>query len=621
MLIVYQKLVPRESACLDGHRRIPLDVRHAMMNKFRSPDDGNFKLVASSLKEIVDNARLSHSLSKTETEILQYLASDYRGDKDRNEKRVPKTCEWLLNHNKFRVWRQKNRVSLLWVSADPGCGKSVLSKALVDEGLLSLDGRNSSVCYYFFKDDDSSRQSEPSALCALLHQLFVQKPALIKYAISTFEAYGEKICTMSGALWDILMKVTTNSDLDEIVCILDALDECQEASRNSLIKRLGHFQSAQTNANTTLKFVITSRPYSEIEFEFNSVIEDMSKISLKGAEESENISKEIDLVVDYQISQIAAARRPPLEDKVQDALITHLKKAPQRTYLWLHLILDQIRKDLNSTEYRLKKLVDTIPQTLYDMYESILGRINNLGSVNQARTILHIILAAERPLSLQELNVALAVDEHFEEEGLDRLKNKLCLEPQESFRNKIRNICGLFITIIDSKIFLIHQTAREFLISKTSLEGLPQQEVALLSQTWKHSFRTLESNILLLKICIYYLLSRNSYSTPSGNNLTSSVGSRNRSSRRLIDETLYENNLDYSDNGLNGDDEHLLGYAAAHWGTHFRCADIEEHHWLVQPALELCDSESGYCQNWCNALQLQVNVINAFKSCKIWLKR
>ncbi len=44
--------------------------------------------------------------------------------------------------------------SLLWVSADPGCGKSVLARYIVDEDLptVFLNDSSKRVLYYFIKD-------------------------------------------------------------------------------------------------------------------------------------------------------------------------------------------------------------------------------------------------------------------------------------------------------------------------------------------------------------------------------------------------------------------------------------------------------------------------------------
>ncbi|KAH0536058.1 hypothetical protein FGG08_007039 [Glutinoglossum americanum] len=235
--------------------------------------------------------------SDPETKCLNLLASNYREDKDRNPDRVPGTCNWFLGHPKFLSWC-KEMTRLLWVSADPGCGKSVLSKALVDEGLLNFESEGSSTCYFFFKDDDVDQRSGADALCAILHQLFTQKPTLIKHAMRDFKHQGENLRISFSILWGILKQAATDSEAGQIVCVLDALDECKLSARRALIKELGKFYSAQCDTNTRLKFLVTSRPYSDIERAFRVNIRDFSSISLKGEDESEKISNEINLVIE-----------------------------------------------------------------------------------------------------------------------------------------------------------------------------------------------------------------------------------------------------------------------------------------------------------------------------------
>lgn len=301
-----------------------------MMNKFRGPNDTNFKLVSQSLNEMAENFRINQGRTESEKKCIQCLTSNYREARDRNEKRAPGTCQWILENPKFVDW-QKGIVNLLWVSADPGCGKSVLSRALVDDKLVSITHEELSICYFFFKDDDDSRKTGANALCAILHQLLVQKPWLLKHAMPFYNDNGDNIRTMFRNLWDILMSCALDSEAGEIVCILDALDECGEEARKHLISALGEFHSLHDRTNMRLKILATSRPYDGIERSFRDSIEDMPTISLKGEYESEKISQEIDLVIDYQIPRISKARY--LEPDVQQALKKHLKKIPHRTYL------------------------------------------------------------------------------------------------------------------------------------------------------------------------------------------------------------------------------------------------------------------------------------------------
>jgi hypothetical protein len=95
----------------------------------------------------------------------------------------------------------------LLITADPGCGKSVLAKYLIDHG-LPQSATCTSICYFFFKDQDQNTCRQ--ALCALLHQLFSQKPALIaKHAVPQYDKNGEtlRLQTSFGTFFRALYKI------------------------------------------------------------------------------------------------------------------------------------------------------------------------------------------------------------------------------------------------------------------------------------------------------------------------------------------------------------------------------------------------------------------------------
>lgn len=100
--------------------------------------------------------------------------SPYKDRKDRNSQRVQGTCDWFVSHEHFRTWNESSSSSMLWVSADPGCGKSVLMRHLVDSVVQTTTSRT--VCYFFFKDDFPDQKNVASALCCILRQIFVQNP-------------------------------------------------------------------------------------------------------------------------------------------------------------------------------------------------------------------------------------------------------------------------------------------------------------------------------------------------------------------------------------------------------------------------------------------------------------
>ncbi|KAJ5475329.1 hypothetical protein N7539_008395 [Penicillium diatomitis] len=67
----------------------------------------------------------------------------------------------------YTCWLESSANDLLWVTADPGCGKSVLSRSLVED-FLKDSTSDVTVCYFFFKDSDKPDRLN-KALCSVLH--------------------------------------------------------------------------------------------------------------------------------------------------------------------------------------------------------------------------------------------------------------------------------------------------------------------------------------------------------------------------------------------------------------------------------------------------------------------
>ncbi len=103
-------------------------------------------------------------------------------------------------------------------------------------------------------------------------------------------------------------------------------------------------------------------------------------------------------------------------------------------------------------------------------------------------------MAATRPLTLKEMDVALALVSQddvssFEELDLDR----------RNLERRIRYLCGLFVYVSDGRIQLFHQTAKEFLVKTDLRSGIG-------SGLWKQSLNEQDCELIMAKTCIRYLL-------------------------------------------------------------------------------------------------------------------
>jgi hypothetical protein len=197
----------------------------------------------------------------------------------------------------------------------------------------------------------------------------------MQYAIQDYAAEGDQLSQSFHKLWSILTKATADSRADEIICILDALDECEESGRYQIIDALNTFYKKASSRQSTsqLKFLVTSRPYNVISRRFRDLIRNFPTIRLQGERESEAISYEIDIIIKRRVAEIG--RELELDDTEQSTLEGELLSMTHRTYLWLKLIFEIIRNEIGFIKRKLKYIIGTLPTAVDEAYKAILSRI------------------------------------------------------------------------------------------------------------------------------------------------------------------------------------------------------------------------------------------------------
>jgi hypothetical protein len=398
----------------------------------------------------------------------------------------------------------------------------------------------------------------------LLHQVFAQKPELLGHAVEVFDQNGEERLKISvDLLWKVLTTTAEDPRAGEIVCILDALDECRHSELQPLLRNICSFydERSRISSSMTLKFLVTSRPLQHIENEFSHLSQRIPAIRLAGEEHTDEILYETGLVIEHEIEKIQLDF--PMHPKTVRTLRDEFTKVENRTYLWLMLIFDLIRQDLQSvvTSTEREKLFHTIPKSVDTAYTAILNKSTNK---DRARKLLNIVCAATRPLSLMEITTALLIQEnHKTYEGLE-------IPPDGFSKTYIRNLCGLFVSVIYGRVFLLHQTAKEFLMAEEECNQLPSNIPC--DETWKNSLTAQNSSFLLASICMWFV--------------------------RL--EDFKDPSIKPEDIGQLVSNYEFFEYSAKNWAVHFRTAVILglDSHILTTLSLELCTDQEGRYVSW-----------------------
>jgi hypothetical protein len=518
--------------------------------------------VINMTKELITNREDNRDIHLTEemNKCLQcFRTSNYEGHKNQNPEAAPNTCLWVLDNPKYKKWLGATTDDILWVSADPGCGKSVLSRRLADQPRTDV-----TFAYFFFKDGLEDQVSATKALSALLHQILSQKKTLIKHALPAYRENGQRLPELLDVLWKVLIAICSDPDAGEVCCLLDALDECKDVEKRRLIDLLNSYyrytSSAPQDSSTRLKFLVTSRPYHDIYHGFQNVLH------LSGVDESETIKTEIDSVIGLRVQEFSVKLHLKDEDHLE--FEKALLSTENRTYLWLHLIFQDLENRVGLHRWKtLKPYLEQLPKSVADAYEKILNRCPDIA---KTRRLLHLILGAKRPLNTGEMNIALNIT------GVKHCR-ELDLDPTELFEKDLRYMSGLFLSIVDSKVYLIHQTAREFLVATQDANDVKSLE------TWKHAFFVQETNRVLADICVTIL----------------NLNHLDDCQRLFNDKDANSKSEQHNTDDVHGS---IRNYAVEHWGKHYKDGDIDDACSVYLASCEICDIRSKKYLQWTTGL-------------------
>ncbi|KUJ20603.1 uncharacterized protein LY89DRAFT_779348 [Mollisia scopiformis] len=178
------------------------------------------------------------------------------------EIRVDEACKFLLKDAKFINWRHATDSQQLVILGDIGCGKTVMMAYLIDE----LRRRNEhqlpqpKICYHYCQNDEIGQ-----AICTfsvLLLSLLEQFSGLKRTFFEWYQqaaASGIEPATYFKNPNEWLQKALETLDRP-LLLVIDGLDECNRASRNSLLKSLRNL----SQKSPRLKILLSSHPQEEI---------------------------------------------------------------------------------------------------------------------------------------------------------------------------------------------------------------------------------------------------------------------------------------------------------------------------------------------------------------------
>ncbi|OQU96312.1 Ankyrin repeat-containing protein isoform 1 [Cladophialophora immunda] len=330
--------------------------------------------------------------------------------------------------------------------------------------------------YFFCDNKHEARKTATSILRGLIWQLLRRHEDLFEHILSDFKSQQDRLFENFEALWRILSKMLRDPKSGDAFLLIDALDECEELSREGLIDSL---ELLANEACDDCKVLITCRPGYDKRNK-------LDEISTCIRVDTGKINQDLSYFISSRVDDISRRKKwhPALQGDVQMAL----NEKAQGTFLWVSLVV----KDLERTKkHQVRQKLETLPTGLDEIYDRILSGIES-ERAQDALLVLQCIIAARRPLTTSELAMAFILGVCESEANELPSEDKL-----DEFR-EIHTMCGdiVYVDRDDETVNLIHQSAKDYLLTDKSQAMGTQRQYAVVHYS---------ANCLLFRACWAYL--------------------------------------------------------------------------------------------------------------------
>lgn len=358
---------------------------------------------------------------------------------------------------------------------------------------LGIPGKTIAVAC-FCDDRDEHRRTPIWILRTLLYRLIQKNRKLVKHVqkhvqnIEDLDTMGSDLDEFQSrdVLQKILEELIPDSEVEVVYFVIDGLDQC--GPHLPAVVRMVHELSAKMNAEASKQGQ---------HFSLRCIISDRGSKIVRDKMLPENIidmptenQRDIDEVTDHRLKSIQEYRN--FSENIRKTTTDLLKDNSKGMFMWLSLVLD----DLSTwegiwTETKVKEKLRNTPLDVAAFYKSMLER-QPRDSVRRLQMLLMWVFFACRPITLQELDVVLKLQEEKE-----YTCGKIPDEDIEALRSSIEGNWGALFAVHDNVVHPSHQSVKDFLADVFSDEGVKDYP--------KYGMTQADAHRQMASTCLVYL--------------------------------------------------------------------------------------------------------------------
>jgi ankyrin repeat protein len=292
----------------------------------------------------------------------------------------------------YQAWRVGSHPSTLLYRGRLGSGKSVLLANIVDDLSITTQKERPLVVYFFCRHDVPESLQARTIIGSIARQILrtVTDLSVIAQSCEDTPSTGD-----TEKVLDALLRGFSFSA--KIYLVLDGLDECAFTDKVTLVPTL---QKIQEKMNISVCASFRDEPNNGLQAIAQQLLDaQIVCIPKNNPDIAAFIEADLERCLQQERLNI---RDPTLISKIQDALL----EGSQGMFLWVTLQIQSLCS--MNTDHAIQEALSDLPKDLSETYARVLHKSGSSDPALQAK-ILQLVLAAQRPLTTDELLEALSV--------------------------------------------------------------------------------------------------------------------------------------------------------------------------------------------------------------------
>ncbi|KAJ4378694.1 hypothetical protein N0V86_005565 [Didymella sp. IMI 355093] len=424
---------------LKGLVGVALEMDHFKLSHAIKDDATFLRTQVPGIQSGVDKIRQQNDSAKLHTLLEWTSGSDYPAQQsDIIKRREQGTGQWFVHAPEVSRWLNEPKATL-FCPGIPGAGKTMIAAIAIDHLLNAVQHSKHGVAYVYCNYKAQENQDLSSALAAILKQLVAGRPSAIEHIERLHQKHADR--GTKSSVDEITIAVRNVLAHYPYSCVvIDALDECQTATRHQLMAKFRDLQ-----AGHDVRLMVTARFIPDIEDAFKAAL----RLEVQASHE------DVKRFIAGQTYRLPACiqRSTALQDMVQEKILDAVDGMFLLARLHVDSLLDKRTiKDVKTSLAKLTKGAAALDLAYAEALQRIEGQLQNDREL--AKRVLSWITFAKRPLTTTELCCALAVEPEEVEIDPDSVPDS----------EDIVSVCaGLVVVDQESAIIrLVHYTTQEY---------------------------------------------------------------------------------------------------------------------------------------------------------------